>query len=719
MSKRHHYDFDDDILQVIPLGAGCEVGRSCIFLKFKGRTVLLDCGLHPAHTGISALPLFDNVDLSSVDLCLVTHFHVDHAGAVPYLLTQTSFNGRIYMTQPTKAICQLIWQDYSRVSRYAMSSGEGNRSGLFSEEDITAAMEQCYTMDFHQQMEHKGIRFTAFGAGHVLGACMFLVEIAGVRVLYTGDYSREEDRHMPRAELPPLHVNVLICESTYGIAIHEPRREREMRFLKAVHSIVRRGGKCLLPVFALGRAQELLLMLDEYWDANPDLKDQVQILYASPIVFKCMKVFETFINFCGEPVRQVADQGVNPFEFKYVKTIQRITEGYRDWVYQPGVPCVVMAAPGMLQSGLSRDLFEAWAPDKRNGVIMTGYSVKGTLGSQLKSEPVEIQSQDKSVQVSCSVEFISFSAHADFEQTREFVEQLKTPNVVLVHGEKDAMARLRNKLQELHPSLTVMTPDLVQKVDLEFPRDRQALVVGKLAQQLEDATAEPPSKRLQPMTNGQQPAPAAAAPSAHVEGVLVVDKKQEPLLVHPDELALYSDVKVSSLEEVLRVDFPLSGELLEGALRDLYEDIDVTVDKDVRELLVNGAVRARVDTAKKTLELRWKGSPLNDLVADSISFTALELIKKPTPHQALQWAERGGDDEGRIFDVVECYVRENYSDVEVDREARQIDMEAEGKVKVHIDFPNRKVECERAEVAVKVRQGLRRCEAAMIPISSA
>ena len=112
---------------------------------------------------------------------------------------------------------------------------------------------------------------------------MFLLEIAGIRILYTGDYSREEDRHLMAAEPPPGIVpEVLICESTYGVQSHEPRPEREHRFTSMVHEVVTRGGRCLLPVFALGRAQELLLILDEYWQAHPELHN-IPIYYASSV----------------------------------------------------------------------------------------------------------------------------------------------------------------------------------------------------------------------------------------------------------------------------------------------------------------------------------------------------------------------------------------------------------------------------------------------------
>ena len=181
---------------------------------------------------------------------LVTHFHVDHCASLPYFSEKTEFAGKIYMTHPTKSIYNCVLQDFVKVS--SIPAGDEQ---LFDEQNIENTLKKISLIDYHQCVEHEGIRFTAFRAGHVLGASMFLIEIDGIKILYTGDYSREEERHLKPAEFPDCEVDVLIVESTYGVAKHEPRERREQNFTKYVHDIVvNRKGKCLMPVFALGRA---------------------------------------------------------------------------------------------------------------------------------------------------------------------------------------------------------------------------------------------------------------------------------------------------------------------------------------------------------------------------------------------------------------------------------------------------------------------------------
>ena len=168
-----------------------------------------------------------------------------------------------------------------------------------------------------------GVSFTPYHAGHVLGAAMFMIDIAGLKILYTGDYSREEDRHLVKAELPPIKPDVLIVESTFGVHTLEARETKEARFTNLVHTIIKRGGHVLMPTFALGRAQELLLILDEYWKNHPDLHN-VPIYYASSLARKSMAVYQTYIHTMNANIRNRFAKRDNPFIFSYV--------------FRPGVP---------------------------------------------------------------------------------------------------------------------------------------------------------------------------------------------------------------------------------------------------------------------------------------------------------------------------------------------------------------------------------------------
>ncbi|KAJ3148057.1 Cleavage and polyadenylation specificity factor subunit 3 [Geranomyces variabilis] len=597
---------EGDIMRMTPLGAGQEVGRSCLLLEYKGKTIMLDCGLHPAYSGLSALPFFDDVDPSTIDVLLITHFHVDHAAALPYFMEKTTFKGRVFMTHPTKAIYKWLLSDYVKISNLSAEDQ------LYDEQDLMRSYEKIEVVDYHQEVDVEGIRFTPYNAGHVLGAAMFLIEIAGVRVLYTGDYSREEDRHLMAAEKPPnVTPEVLICESTYGVQSHEPRVDREARFTRMVHDVVHRGGRCLLPVFALGRAQELLLILDEYWQAHPELHT-VPIYYASSLAKKCMTVFQTYTNMMNARIRQQVKIS-NPFQFKHISNLKSMAH------FDDVGPCVMMASPGMLQNGLSRELLELWCVDKRNGVIIPGYVVEGTLGKQILSQPEEIASMNGAkLPLRLTVEYISFSAHVDYRENSAFIEAVGASNLVLVHGDSNEMGRLKSALQskyaEREVPLHIHTPKNCETVELYFRGEKMAKTIGHLA-------AHPPTN---------------AAP---LTGLLVCRDFMYHLL-DPKDLPEFTDLVPASLTQRQTVPCHAPFGIVKWYLENMYGPVDVL---GKRSFVVFDTVKVTQAPNLRTYTLEWEGDAVNDMIADSVvavivreagvSMASVKLTKSDCPHQ--------------------------------------------------------------------------------------
>jgi cleavage and polyadenylation specificity factor subunit 3 len=356
------------------------------------------------------------------------------------------------MTHPTKAIYKMVLQDSLKVAVDELS--------LYDGQDILKSMDKIDVINFHEEVEYKGIKITSYAAGHVLGACMFLINIGGTKILYTGDYSREEDRHIKPAEIPPEKVDILIVESTYGIKCHDPREVREKMFLETVHKIVKRNGNVLLPVFVLGRAQELLLMLDEYWSNNPSLED-IPIYYSSALMAKCMLIFQTYINMMGDTVRDAFKRGNNPFNFKNISILKNIDS------IVDNDPSVVMASPGMLQKGNSRALFERWCHHEKNGVIFTGYCVESTLARELLNGKKEYVTQDGTeLPIKMTVDYVTFCAHADYHQTRDYIQSVSPKYIVLVHGEKHEAKRLKKELDTVFPEIQTFAPKNWQVVEI-------------------------------------------------------------------------------------------------------------------------------------------------------------------------------------------------------------------------------------------------------------
>ncbi|OHE97069.1 metallo-beta-lactamase superfamily protein [Colletotrichum orchidophilum] len=670
-----------DELMFLCLGGGNEVGRSCHIIQYKGKTVMLDAGQHPAYDGLAALPFFDDFDLSTVDVLLISHFHVDHAASLPYVLSKTNFRGRVFMTHPTKAIYKWLIQDSVRVGN---TSSNPTSQPVYTEADHLNTFPQIEAIDYHTTHTISSIRITPYPAGHVLGAAMFLIEIAGLKIFFTGDYSREQDRHLVSAEVPKgVKIDVLITESTYGIASHVPRLEREQALMKSITSILNRGGRVLMPVFALGRAQELLLILDEYWGKHTDFQ-RFPIYYASNLARKCMVVYQTYVGAMNDNIKRLFRERMaeaeasgdgsgkgGPWDFKYIRSLKNLDR------FDDVGGCVMLASPGMLQNGVSRELLERWAPNDKNGVIITGYSVEGTMAKQIMQEPDQIQavmsrttagarrgpggeSEKVFIPRRCSVAEYSFAAHVDGTENREFIEEVAAPVVILVHGEQHNMMRLKSKLLSLNANKTakvkVFSPKNCEELRIPFKQDKTAKVVGKLA------TIPPPTSL------------SDSFPQQLVTGVLVQNDFKLSLMA-PEDLREYAGLNTTTITCKQRLRLTAAGvDLIRWGLEGVFGSVEElpemrkghpahhagkvdgagavangngngteksdddqemreeAADEEVARLvaayLVMGCVAVRYRSDGE-VELEWEGNMLNDGIADAVMACLFSIESSP------------------------------------------------------------------------------------------
>ncbi|GMG00580.1 unnamed protein product [Aspergillus oryzae] len=696
-----------------PVDPSDELGFYCL-----GGGNELDAGMHPAKEGFSALPFFDEFDLSTVDILLISQyviyssplylqspswsiaipachmvpsvfgslildksvfsgslvlidaelisshvkqvadrfllsFHVDHSSALPYVLSKTNFKGRVFMTHATKAIYKWLIQDNVRVSNTASSSDQ--RTTLYTEHDHLSTLPLIETIDFNTTHTINSIRITPFPAGHVLGAAMFLISIAGLNILFTGDYSREEDRHLIPAEVPKgIKIDVLITESTFGISSNPPRLEREAALMKSITGVLNRGGRVLMPVFALGRAQELLLILDEYWEKHPELQ-KVPIYYIGNTARRCMVVYQTYIGAMNDNIKRLFRQrmaeaeasgdksiSAGPWDFRFVRSLRSLER------FDDVGGCVMLASPGMLQTGTSRELLERWAPNERNGVVMTGYSVEGTMAKQLLNEPEQIpavmsraasglarrggndEEQKVMIPRRCTVDEISFAAHVDGVENRNFIEEVSAPVV----------SKLLSLNAEKTVKVKVYTPANCEEVRIPFKKDKIAKVVGKLAQ------IAPPSEQ----------------DDGHLMAGVLVQNGFNLSLMAPDDLREYAGLTTTTITckqhitlssaSMDLIKWALEGTF--GAIEEIGPKTDVKeelvenekVSKEISKLkeeaadeeipieneqayLVMGCVVIRYFPRTREVELEWEGNMMNDGVADAVMAVLLTVESSP------------------------------------------------------------------------------------------
>ncbi|KAL0483727.1 hypothetical protein AKO1_014007 [Acrasis kona] len=432
-------------MKVVPLGAGQDVGRSCVIVTLGRKNIMFDCGMHMGYHDERKFPDFSFISKTgqftqAIDCVIISHFHLDHCGALPYFTEVCGYDGPIIMTYPTKAIAPILLEDLRRVNDRKGDDGKQ----FFSAQDIANCMKKTRAMNLHQTiMLDNELEIRPYYAGHVLGAAMFYVKdhVSGCSVMYTGDYNMTPDRHLGRAASEKLRPNLLITETTYATTIRDSKSVREREFLKEVHTCVDRGGKVLVPVFALGRVQELCILIETYWERMN--LGHVPIYFSAGLVQRANYYYQLFINWTNEKIKETFVER-NMFDFNHIKEFDR------NLIDKPG-PMVLFATPGMLHAGMSLEVWKRWAPDERNMVILPGYCVEGTVGNKVltsKTGKIEIDSGKTVIDMKCDVRSISFSAHADAKGILQLIKDVEPKNVMLVHGEKGKMEFFKKKIEK-------------------------------------------------------------------------------------------------------------------------------------------------------------------------------------------------------------------------------------------------------------------------------
>ncbi|RYR44191.1 hypothetical protein Ahy_A08g040566 isoform D [Arachis hypogaea] len=473
-------------IETLVLGAGQEVGKSCVVVNINGKRIMFDCGMHMGVSDHRRYPNFSLIsptgDFDTALSCIIiTHLycintlflrfhyfliikishslilysyifffgiicdsHLDHLGALVYFTEVCGFHGPIYMTYPTKALAPLMLEDYRKV--LVERRGEEEQ---FNSDHIAECMKKVIAVDLRQTIQvDKDLQIRAYYAGHftlfeyltlilkVLGAAMFHAKVGDSEMVYTGDYNMTPDRHLGAAQIDRLRLDLLITESTYGTTIRDSKYAREREFLDAVHKCVSAGGKVLIPTFGLGRAQELCILMDDYWE-RMNLK--VPIYFSAGLTKQANVYYKMLINWTSQKIKDSYPTN-NAFDFKNVCKYERSV------LDTPG-PCVLFASPGMISGGLSLEVFKRWAPFENTLVALPGYCLPGTVGHVLMSKPPKIElDPNTKIDVRCQVHQLAFSPHTDSKGIMDLIKFLSPKHVILVHGEKPKMVSLKEKI---------------------------------------------------------------------------------------------------------------------------------------------------------------------------------------------------------------------------------------------------------------------------------
>ncbi|XP_059649719.1 cleavage and polyadenylation specificity factor subunit 3-II [Cornus florida] len=517
-------------IECLVLGAGQEVGKSCVVVSINGKRILFDCGMHMGYLDHRRYPDFSLISKSgdfdnALTCIIITHFHLDHIGALPYFTEVCGYRGPIYMTYPTKALGPLMLEDYRKV----MVDRRGEQE-QFSYQNIVDCMKKVTAVDLKQTVQvDKDLQIRAYYAGHVLGAAMFYAKVGDTAMVYTGDYNMTPDRHLGAAQIDRLQLDLLITESTYATTVRDSKYAREREFLKAVHKCIAGGGKVLIPTFALGRAQELCMLLDDYWER---MNIKVPIYFSAGLTIQANMYYKTLISWTSQKVKDMYTTR-NAFDFKNVCSFDRS-------LVNAFGPCVLFATPGMISGGFSLEVFKQWAPSEMNLVTLPGYCVAGTIGHKLMSgKPSKIDVDGSQIDVRCQIHQLSFSPHTDAKGIMDLVKFLSPKHVILVHGEKPKMASLK---QRIRSELGIQCYDPANNDTVCIPSTQyvkseasSALIKSSLTPNFRFLNSSEGSSDLGCM-DARAMSPLQVCDDRVAEGILIMEKNLKAKVIHQDEL---------------------------------------------------------------------------------------------------------------------------------------------------------------------------------------
>ncbi len=422
-------------------GAAREVGRSCIEVNGK---YLLDCGIKVDKHEVDEFHQIDSeefycdlgypssLEFQNIKAVFLSHGHLDHCGSLP-LFNRLGMNCPIYCTKGTKRTAEILLNDSLKIHKIKDEL-------VYYAENVNVTLMNMKEVLFGQTNKFNDVLFTFNDAGHIPGSSTILLTIDGKSLLYSGDINNANSNLM-RAAHPIPKADVLITETTYGGRDHPDKIKEEKRFLDSIKKVLERGGSVIIPVFAVGRAAEVLMILD---------KGKFEI----PIYIDGMakNICEKYLK---EDLRDIE---------KYKSAFEKVIPlGNFDRWHSMDNQGIFVATSGMCTGGPVLDYIKVLSKKARNAIFFTGYLGEGTNGrSIIENRTANIDG--KNVEIKCGVDKFDFSAHSGKKELMEFIKKVGAKDIIFVHGDYESMRSLCDSLGD---DYRVHIPENGDEIEIE------------------------------------------------------------------------------------------------------------------------------------------------------------------------------------------------------------------------------------------------------------
>ena len=446
------------------LGATGTVTGSKYLLEVGRLRILVDCGLFQ---GLKQLRLKNwaklPIDPASVDVVILTHAHIDHTGYLP-LFVRNGFAGKVYCTYGTRDLCEILLPDSAHLqeeeAKFANKYGFSKHQPalpLYTRDDALKALSLLSPVDFEQEVDlGDGVTFTMTPNGHILGSAFVRIADGKKSIVFSGDIGRPQHLLM-NAPTPIKQADYLVLESTYGDRTHD-KTDPKIKLAETINRTISRGGKLIVPVFAVGRAQEILYAI-HLLKAEGKIAD-VPVYLNSPMAIDATQIF---VRHSGEHRLSHAECEAMCRTARMVNTVEQSKA-----LNENPHPMIILAASGMASGGRVVHHIEAFAPNPHNTILFVGFQAAGTRGAAMVEGASSVKIHGEYVPINAEVAFISnMSAHGDYLEILDWLRGFESApkRTFITHGEPIAADAMRHHIEEkLHWQTCV--PDYLETVDL-------------------------------------------------------------------------------------------------------------------------------------------------------------------------------------------------------------------------------------------------------------
>ena len=420
-------------------GGAQEVGRSCVMISTEKTKILLDAGVKLGEQ--IEKPMIKDEDLKGVEAIFISHAHLDHVGYLPHIYSK-GYRGHVYATKPTMELTAVLISDYMRLSNPKDVTKDG----------LNRLQKSYKVTDFKKDVKVGDLTIRFLQSGHIVGSSMVLISDGKKTLLYSGDVNMTKTKLLDGADSKGLSANTLIIESTYGARkdVFPGEGVIAQKTLKSIKETLAMGGKVIIPSFAVGRAQEILLMLDDY--VNSGLLPKVPI-YVDGMINKAMRIHRHNVIFCRKELQmRILMSDYDPFKSSNFVPVEN--KSLRSKIVNDEGSAIIVTTSGMITGGPIMYYLARLGGNSMNKLILVGYQAEGTPGRMLQDGAKKIKLDDKEVRIGLSVETQHLSAHADRPQLEMLIKRVNgLRNVFIMHGEKSKSEELREDIADKYRAI--------------------------------------------------------------------------------------------------------------------------------------------------------------------------------------------------------------------------------------------------------------------------